>query len=83
MAYVTKLSVNLTAWRRKWGWLMGDGLEGMLKEPVMGYLGVLAGHFLRGAEENYGRRLSIQCVSRPKFVTWTSRTGEGMLITEK
>jgi len=62
---------------------MSDGLEGMLKEPVMGYLEVLAQHFLRSAEENYGRRLSIQCVSRPKFVTWTSRTGEGRLITEK
>jgi hypothetical protein len=61
---------------------MGDGLKGMLKEPVMGYLGVLARHFFRGAEENYGRRLSIQCVSRQKFVTWTSRIG-GMLITEK
>jgi hypothetical protein len=62
---------------------MSDGLEGMLKEPAMGNLGVLARHFLRGAEENYERRLSTQRVSRPKFVTWTSRTGEGMLNTEK
>lgn len=80
MAYVTKLSVNVTSWRRTGGWLMSDGLDGMLKEPVMGYLGVLARHFLRGAEENYVRRLSMQCVSRPKFVTWTTRIGEGMLI---
>jgi hypothetical protein len=82
MAYCTKLSVTLTAWRRTVGWLMSDGLEGMLKEPVMDYLRVLAQHFPRGAEENYEIRLPIQCVSRPKFVTWTSRTGEGMLITE-
>jgi hypothetical protein len=72
-----KLSVTLTAWRRTVGWLMSDGLEGMLKEPDMGY------HFLRGAEENHERRLSIQRISRPKFVTCTSWTGEGMLITEK
>jgi len=31
MAYMTKLSVNLTAWLRTGGWLMSDGLEGMLK----------------------------------------------------
>jgi len=52
MAYVTQPSVTITAWRRKVGWLMSDGLEGMLKEPVMGYLWILAQHFLRGAKEN-------------------------------
>jgi hypothetical protein len=62
---------------------MSDGLEGILKEPAIGNLGVQARHFLRGGDENYERRLSIQRVSGPKFVTWTSRTGEGMLITEK
>ena len=51
MAYVTQLSVTITAWRRTVGWLKSDGLEGMLKEPVMGYLGILVRHFLRGAEE--------------------------------
>ena len=80
---MTKPSVTLTAWRRTVGWLISDGLERMLKEPAMGNLGVLARHFLRGAEENYERRLSIQRVSGTKLVTWTSRTGEGMLITEK
>ena len=61
MAYMTKLSVTLTAWRRMVGWLISDGLEGMLKEPDMVYLGVLARHFLRGAEENYERLVNIAC----------------------
>ena len=83
MAYLTKLSVTVIALRRTVGWLMSDGMESMLKEPVMGYLGILARHIPRDAEENYERRLSIQCVSRPKFVISTSRTGGGILITEK